>query len=317
MTKIIAELCQNHKGDKHLLDEMVSAASDAGANYCKIQSMQSRDLTHRKRFDHGLIEGNKVKVIKRPFKKELKRLSPLDLDDDDHYYFIELCKKYNIEPLTTIFTRNRLRFLEKLNLQAIKVSSFDCASFELLKDLAQSKFKKIYLSTGATFDSEIMKAKNILKNKDLTLLHCISIYPTTPNDANMNRINFLKKINKKVGFSDHSNPDKYSSVLALIAISMNVELIERHFTIVKKNETKDGVVSVNYKQLKDLVKLTKENKRNISNKVKKIRNLKKILGQEKRDLTHVELLNRDYYQGRFASKIKKNKFIYNWQEYKF
>ena len=39
---------------------MVSAASEAGATYCKIQSMQSRDLTHRKRFDEGLIEGGKL-----------------------------------------------------------------------------------------------------------------------------------------------------------------------------------------------------------------------------------------------------------------
>ena len=238
MTKIIAELCQNHKGDKNLLDEMVSAASDAGASYCKIQSMQSKDLTHRKRFDQGLIEGNKTRVIKRPFKKELKRLKPLDLNNDDHYYFLELCKKYNIEPLTTIFTRNRLKFLEKLDMKAIKVSSFDCASFELLKDLAKSKFKKIFLSTGATFDSEIIEAKKILKNKNLTLLHCISIYPTTPNDANMNRIKFLKKINNKVGFSDHSNPDKYSNTLATIAISMGVDVIERHFTIVKKKRQK-------------------------------------------------------------------------------
>ena len=69
MTKIIAEICQNHMGDKKLLDEMVSAASDAGANYCKIQSLQSKDLTHRKRFDEGLIEGEKIKVIKRPYKK--------------------------------------------------------------------------------------------------------------------------------------------------------------------------------------------------------------------------------------------------------
>lgn len=316
MTKIIAELCQNHKGDKNLLDEMVSAASDAGASYCKIQSMQSKDLTHRKRFDQGLIEGNKTRVIKRPFKKELKRLKPLDLNNDDHYYFLELCKKYNIEPLTTIFTRNRLKFLEKLDMKAIKVSSFDCASFELLKDLAKSKFKKIFLSTGATFDSEIIEAKKILKNKNLTLLHCISIYPTTPNDANMNRIKFLKKINNKVGFSDHSNPDKYSNTLATIAISMGVDVIERHFTIVKKKETKDGVVSVNYSQLKKLVELSKASNREIFSKLKNIKKIKDIRGQERRDLTQVELLNRDYYQGRFASKID-NKFIFNWEKYNF
>lgn len=316
MTKIIAEICQNHMGDKKLLDEMVSAASDAGANYCKIQSLQSKDLTHRKRFDEGLIEGEKIKVIKRPYKNEIKRLKPLDLNDDDHFFFIELCKKYNIEPLTTIFSRNRLKFLEKLKMKAIKVASFDCASFELLKDLSKSKFKTIYVSTGATFDSEILQAKQILKNKNLTLLHCISIYPTTPNVANMNRINFLRKINDKVGFSDHSNPDKYGNILALVALSMDVNVIERHFTILEKEKTKDGVVSVNFNQLKKLVNLSKESKSDLKQRLKKIKNIKSIRGQEKRDLTQVELLNRDYYQGRFASKVN-SKFIYNWQKHSF
>ena len=313
MTKIIAELCQNHMGDKFLLDDMVSAASEAGADYCKIQSIQSKDLTHRKRFDKGLIEGGKVKVIKRPFKDEIKRLKPLDLSDDDHFLFLELCKKYNIEPLTTIFNRSRLEFLKKLKLKSIKVASFDCASFELLKDLSKSNFKKIYLSTGATFDSEIIQAKEILKKKDLTILHCISIYPTTPNVANMNRINFLKKINKSVGFSDHSNPNKYGNILALVALSMNIDVIERHFTVLNKEKTKDGVVSVNFKQLKKLVELSKESKSEIKKRLTNIRNLQSIRGQEKRDLTQVELLNRDYYQGRFASKIN-NKLVYNWEK---
>lgn len=316
MTKIIAELCQNHMGNRKLLDEMVSAASDAGAHYCKIQSMQSRDLTHRKRFDDGLIEGGKIKVIKRPFKDEIKRLKPLDLNDDDHFFFIELCKKYNIEPLSTIFTRNRLKFLEKLKMKAIKVASFDCASFELLKDLSKSKFKTIYVSTGATFDSEILRAKEILKNKDLTFLHCISIYPTTPDVANMKRINFLRKINTKVGFSDHSNPDKYGDILALVALSKGVEVIERHFTILEKKKTKDGIVSVNFNQLKKLVNLSKESRSELKFRLKKIKNINLIEGVEKRDLTQVELLNRDYYQGRFASKVS-NKFIYNWQKFSF
>ena len=44
---------------------MVHAASDAGAEYAKIQSMHSSELTHRERFDDGLIEGGKIKVIKK------------------------------------------------------------------------------------------------------------------------------------------------------------------------------------------------------------------------------------------------------------
>ena len=38
MTKIIAELCQNHNGDLKILDEMVSAAAESGAEFAKITS---------------------------------------------------------------------------------------------------------------------------------------------------------------------------------------------------------------------------------------------------------------------------------------
>ena len=36
MTKIIAELCQNHNGDEKIMQEMVHSASEAGAEYAKI-----------------------------------------------------------------------------------------------------------------------------------------------------------------------------------------------------------------------------------------------------------------------------------------
>ena len=72
MTEIIAELCQNHNGDIKIVEEMVHAAAEAGANIAKIQSMKSSELTNRVRFDEGLIEGGKVKVIKRPFKAEFE-----------------------------------------------------------------------------------------------------------------------------------------------------------------------------------------------------------------------------------------------------
>ena len=40
MTKIIAELCQNHNGDIKILEEMVHAASEAGADYALIISFK-------------------------------------------------------------------------------------------------------------------------------------------------------------------------------------------------------------------------------------------------------------------------------------
>ena len=77
MTEIIAELCQNHNGDLKILDEMVSAAAESGAKYAK-QSMLSKELTHRPKFDKGeLHDDGTQKTIKRPYKDEYERLSKL------------------------------------------------------------------------------------------------------------------------------------------------------------------------------------------------------------------------------------------------
>ena len=50
---LIAEACQNHGGDRKLLEEMIRAAAANGADYVKIQAARSRELTHRERFDEG------------------------------------------------------------------------------------------------------------------------------------------------------------------------------------------------------------------------------------------------------------------------
>jgi sialic acid synthase SpsE len=316
MTKIIAELCQNHNGDKVVLSEMVHAAAEAGAHFAKIQSMRIENLTYRKRFELGLIEGGVTKVIKRPYRSEYSRLKNLMLSEKDHQYFIEICKKYKITPLTTIFTQDRIKFLESLKLSHIKISSFDCPSIGLLEKLSKSSFRNIILSTGASFNHEIILAKKILKKKKLSLLHCISIYPTPIELANINRIHYLKSINEDVGLSDHSNPDHFGHMVAACALEIGINYIERHFTILDKKKTKDGIVSVNPKQLKELVKISKYSKpkvkeyliSNVGSKNKKL-----ILGNKYRELSNLELLNRDYYQGRFAAKRKK-KYYFNWEK---
>ena len=314
MVKIIAELCQNHNGDIKLMSDMVAAAAEAGVDYVKIQSMQSKDLVKRKRFEKGLIEGGLKKVIKRPFREEYNRLKKLDLSLKNHNYFIELCSKYNVKPMTTIFSLNRIKELDKLNFDIFKVASFDCSSFKLIKQLSKTK-KKLIISTGGTYLREIRETAEILNRlkKKFTFLHCISIYPTPLEEANLSRIKLLKKFTQSVGISDHSCPEKNGNDLSLAAILYGATTIERHFTILKKNQTKDGVVSVNFNQLKSLVIQAKKNKKEIRNIFKKKENvLRKMHGNAFRELSESELLNRDYYKGRFALKGIKGKIIYNW-----
>ena len=84
--RMIAELCQNHNGDSGLIKEMVAAAKDSGAHFAKIQTIHSSQLTHRERFDEGLIEGGKVKTIKRPFDAEKERLAGIDISNKAAFF---------------------------------------------------------------------------------------------------------------------------------------------------------------------------------------------------------------------------------------
>lgn len=319
MTKIIAEFCQNHNGDFDLLEKMIDEAAEAGATHAKIQSIYSRNLTFRPEFENGLTVDSKVYSIKRPYLIEFERLKALEITDEQSIKFIELCKKNNLIPLTTCFVRSDVDRLYDLGFRVIKVASYDCGSFPLLKELSK-KFDEIILSTGASFDEEIIHASNILKQVDFTFLHCVTIYPTPLNDINLLRMKWLNKFSKKVGFSDHTLVERDGIIGSKAALSQGAEVIERHFTILEKDKTKDGPVSINKPLLKELVEFSKKDINEQLEILKYERvDLKSILGKPNRELTEIELLNRNYYRGRFASirkNYEKNKqqMIYNWEE---
>lgn len=313
MAHVIAECCQNHRGDRGLLKEMIWAAKEAGADYVKIQSMLADDLTFRERFETGLTENGITKVIRRPYQAEYTRLKPMDLDDDSHRWFIEECRTAGIKPLTTPFSRSRLPFLASLPWKEIKVASYDCASYPFIKELKGS-FDHLFISTGATYDEEFRKTADILKGHSFTFLHCITIYPTPLNQLNLSRMDWLRQFTPSVGFSDHTLVARDGLKAPLAALAYGADVIERHFTILPADQTKDGPVSINPAQLKELVafaRLPLTDRQRIAEA--EIHELPSMRGNAVRPLSHEELINRDYYRGRFASK-KNGKDVFNWEE---
>lgn len=315
MAKVIAEFCQNHKGDWKILKDMIWKAAEVGADYAKVQSMLAEELTFRERFEEGKIINNMVEMIKRPYKPEYVRLKPMDLTKELFQKFVDECKSAGIEPLTTIFTRQRIPFISSLSMKAVKVASYDCGSFPLIREL-KDKFKYLYISTGSTFDEEIEKTANILKNSNFTFLHCVTIYPTPLSVLNLKRMDYLRKFTQNVGFSDHSLIKRDGINASIIALALGADVVEKHFTILKPEITKDGPVSINPNQLKELVEFAKQTPDEIMEYVKKhIANWEISLGEKIRELSHEELLNRDYYRGRFANKVN-GEIIFNWEEKK-
>lgn len=297
---------------------MIEEAAANGADYVKMQSIFSEDLTDRERFEEGQTDAaGRVIVIKRPFGAEFERLKKLDLTLDDSLFFISECKRYNVIPVTTVFARKRVPEVGRLPWpeKVIKVASYDCGSLPFLRDLAEH-FEHFIVSTGASFDEEIKAAASFLKGlgKKLTLLHCVTSYPNTLEMTNLKRMEWLKNHAEEVGWSDHTLVERDKLVAAKVAIYLGAHYIERHFTVLSSDKTKDGPVSITptlLKELSDFRNLSREKQQ--TNIQGGYSDWEILLGSENRDLTHTELLNRDYYRGRFASKVGDG-WKYNWQE---
>tara|TARA_A100001015_G_scaffold319490_1_gene442518 strand:+ start:1114 stop:2088 length:975 start_codon:yes stop_codon:yes gene_type:complete len=315
----IAELCQNHNGDVELLWDMVHAAKESGATHIKIQTIFADRLSYRTQFENGLKIKEKTFAIKRPYGEEYERLKPLELSLDVMSDFVQKCKKINVVPITTCFARADIAIIKNLGFETIKVASYDCGSFQLLRELKEN-FSNLIVSTGATYDDEIKNTANILSNTNFHFLHCVTIYPTPIISLNLSRMQWLRQFSDRVGFSDHSLKERDGIMAPMCAIAMGAETFECHFTIIDRSKSKDGPVSVTPKEflsLSDFCDLSPEEKNlRLADYDKDWK--EKSSGSATRPLSEEELLNRDYYRGRFASPRIQSKdgreMIYNWEE---
>lgn len=306
--KIIAECCQNHDGDTAELLRMVNSAARGGATHIKTQCIHTDELTFRPQFEIGLVSDNLTLCIKRPYKQELERLKPLELTADDHKSFIEYSLELGLTPMTTVFARSSIDFAFDCGYRSIKVASYDCGSFPMISTLCQM-FDEIIISTGASYDSEINQAASIVRNanKEVCLLHCVTMYPTPPEEANLNRLSVLKKYADSVGYSDHSDISLSGLETTLSAIYLGAEVVERHFTVLDRNQTKDGPVSITESELAEVSGFSKlSNPERLTYLEQNYPSWRRCLGKGDRALSHQELLNRDYYRGRFASPRSKS-----------
>jgi len=319
--KLIAELCQNHNGSFENVKRMVDQAAAAGATHVKIQTIYARNLTFRPQFETGLEQDDRTLSIKRPWKPEYERLKSLELTHEQGAEFVEYCNRADIIPVTTCFARGDAAEIRDQGFRTVKVASYDCASYPLLRELA-SNFDALIVSTGATFDDEIAHAASVLQqlSADYSFLHCVTIYPTPLEKMNLARMAWLRQFAPDVGFSDHSLVERDGIAASKAAIALGAGIVERHFTILGHKDSKDGPVSITPAQLKmlaDFAAITKEEQFALMDREHSGWEVMKGFAQ--RELSDTELLNRDYYRGRFATprqgRDQRNAtMIFNWEE---
>ena len=130
----------------------------------------------------------------------------------------------------------------------------------MLSALAQTEIP-IILSTGMAGKKELDTALNLISkfHSDISILHCVSEYPTRYENVNLNTIKYLQNNypNYTIGYSDHT----IGIATPIAAAAMGAKIIEKHITIDRQMKGTDqrGSLEIDgiYRLVRDLRNLEK------------------------------------------------------------
>ena len=241
---LIAEISSNHNGSLNMAKKLIKCAKENGADAVKLQTYTADTMTFKSnkkyfKIKKGLWKGYNLWNLYN------KAHTPLKW----HKKLFNYSKKIKIVCFSTPFDETSVDFLEKLNCPIYKVASFEITDIPLIKKIARTK-KPIIISTGMANLKEIEVAYKTAKKygaKDITLLYCVSNYPSKISDFNLNNIKILKKKFKcRVGLSDHSKDEK----IATTAVACGAEIIEKHIALENQKKGLDIEFSIKGKEIR-------------------------------------------------------------------
>ena len=223
---IIAELSANHNGDLNVAIETIRAAKKAGADAIKLQTYTPDTLTIDCNNEHFRIEGGTLWDGKTLYELYGEAYTPWSW----HKQLFEVAREEGLICFSSPFDFTAVDFLEKLNVPAYKIASFEIQDIPLITYTA-SKGKPIIISTGISTFDDIKLAVDTCRgagNNEIALLKCTSSYPAPFDEANMLMISDLEKQFDVIsGLSDHT----MGSVAPILSIALGAKIIEKHFIL--------------------------------------------------------------------------------------
>jgi len=244
---IIAEAGVNHNGSLELAKKMVDVAAEAKCDYVKFQTFKAENVVTRSAPKAKYQIENTGNI-----ESQYSMIKKLELNIEAHKSIVEYCKGKNIEFLSSPFDEESVDLLDEIGVSVFKIPSGEITNKPYIKQIA-SKNKPIILSTGMSTLKEIEEALIWIYeegNKNVTLLHCTSNYPTLIEDVNLKAMNTLKEAFKlNVGYSDHT----LGIEVSIAAAALGAQIIEKHFTLNKNLDGPDHKASLSPEELKQLV----------------------------------------------------------------
>jgi sialic acid synthase SpsE len=234
---LIFEVASTHANDWETARGYVEQAALAGADALKFQLFTAEALLNPIASNlKGTFDYFKTAETPREWFPKLKAL----------------CDEKGIDLLCTPFDADSAKFLDEVGVPAVKVASGELTNIQFLEGVA--KFgKPIIMSTGMATMGEVRTAVQTLRANgasEIALLQCVSVYPTSFEDANVRAMQTLgEALGTVVGYSDNGSE---GSLVPLMAVAMGASVIEKHVTSKKGRGSLDDKFSMSVEEFAEM-----------------------------------------------------------------
>ena len=290
-TYIIAEMSGNHNMDYNRAVKIVEAAAEAGADAIKLQTYTADTITLNSDAPCFQITQGTLWDGTTLHKLYEEAYTPWDWQPK----LKELANSLGMDCFSSPFDFTSVDFLEKMDVPAYKIASFEITDIPLIKKVA-STGKPVIISTGIATIEDIELALKTCKeagNENVILLKCSSAYPAPCESINLNTmVDMADKFGCIMGLSDHT----MGSVVSIAAVAMGAKVIEKHLTLARADGGVDAAFSMEPQEFKEMVE--------------GIRNVEKAKGAVSYDLTDKQKSQRTFSRSLFiAADIKAGEIL--------
>lgn len=245
---VIAELSANHGHDFDEACALVRAAKEAGADAVKLQTYTPDTLTIDCDRPDFMIGAGTIWAGRKLYDLYGEAYTPWAW----HPRLMALANELGLACFSTPFDDTAVDFLEKLDVPAHKIASFENVDLALIQRVARTG-KPIILSTGMASLEEIGEAVQAVRgegNDQLALLKCTSAYPAPPDEMNLRTIpDLASRFGVPAGLSDHT----LGVEAAVAAVCLGACVIEKHFTLSRAKPGPDSAFSLEPAEFRQMV----------------------------------------------------------------
>ena len=281
-TYIIAEMSANHNQDFEQAVKIIHAAKKGGADAVKLQTYTPDTITIDCDNDYFRIKGT-IWEGKNLYELYGEAYTPWEWQPK----LKKIANDLGMDLFSTPFDHTAVDFLEKMDVPAYKVASFELVDIPLLRKIAQTG-KPIIMSTGMAILAEIDEAVSAIREagcNQLALLKCTSAYPAPPDEMNLRTIPHLAEtFNVSVGLSDHT----LGIAVPVASVALGASIIEKHFTLSRSMPSPDSEFSLEPDEFKEMVNA--------------IRTAEKALGKVSYEITEKQKATRVFRRSLFVVK---------------